>query len=79
MRIQSIDQNWPVAKVSNIKHVRRWGADGAIASRRVGSQHPYSYAYETRQEDNWHRSVEVDGDGEEVGNVHAANRRTALP
>ena len=33
--------------VSNIKYIRRWGADGAIASRHVGNQHPYSYVYTT--------------------------------
>ena len=32
-----------------------------------------------RLEDNPHRSVEVGGDGEEVGNVLPANRRTARP
>ena len=33
--------------VSNIKHIIRWGADGAITSGRLGNQHPYSYAYKT--------------------------------
>ena len=28
--------------VSNIEHIRRWDADGAIAAWRVGNQHPYS-------------------------------------
>ena len=32
---------------SGAKHIRRWGADGAIASRHVGNQRPYSYAYKT--------------------------------
>ena len=32
---------------SGAKHIRRWGADGAIASRHVGNQHRYSYAYKT--------------------------------
>ena len=36
-----------VQTVSNIKHVRKWGADGAIASRHVKNQPPYSYAYTT--------------------------------
>ena len=32
---------------SGAKHIRRWDADGAIASRHVGNQHPYSYACKT--------------------------------
>ena len=33
--------------MSTIKQIQRWGADGAITSRLVGNQHPYSYAYKT--------------------------------
>ena len=62
LRVNFVGQ-W-LQTVSNIKHIRRWGVDGAIASGHVENQHPKLHL-----QDDPRRSVEVCGDGEEVGNI----------
>ena len=42
-----IDQWLQALSINSIKHIRRWGADGAITSRHVRNQRPYSFTYKT--------------------------------